>query len=130
MDTIKWFNGQKPITLAFITAITCEVMIITLSYFTDTVFKLNDVLKFSGAISLLMFFVSWALFYMGERSSFMFEEIDALYWRAKKIKTVDELLEVNSDYIDLRNKVEHSGHYAQLNIIKAILETKKEFYEL
>ena len=127
MDTIKWFNGQKPITLAFITAITCEVMIITLSYFTDTVFKLNDVLKFSGAISLLMFFVSWALFYMGERSSFMFEEIDALYWRAKKIKTVDELLEVNSDYIDLRNKAEHSGHYARLNTVKAILETKKEY---
>ena len=127
MDTIKWINRQKPITLAFITGISCEIMIIILSYFTDAVFKLNDVLKLSSAMSLLIFFVSWALFYMGERSSFMFEEIDALYWRAKKIKTVDELLEVNSDYIDLRNKAEHSGHYARLNTVKAILETKKEY---
>ena len=127
MDTIKWINRQKPITLAFITGISCEIMIIILSYFTDAVFKLNDVLKLSSAMSLLIFFVSWALFYMGERSSFMFEEIDELYYRAKKVKTEVELLKVNSDYIDLRNKAEHSGHYARLNTVKAILETKKEY---
>lgn len=127
MDILKWFNRQKPITLGFITAITCGIMIIILSYFTDRVFKLNDILKLSGAMSLLMFFMSWALFYQGERSSKVFEEIDALLIRAKKAKTEKELLEVNNDYIDLRNRAEHSGHYAQLNIVKAILETKREF---
>lgn len=128
MDILRWFNRQKPITLGFITAITCFIIMILLSSFTVTGLSTEEILKLDLSISTLVFFLSFLMFYQGEKSSIIFKEIDELYYLAKKAKTKTELLKANGDYIDLRNRAEHSGHYAKLNVVKAVLETKKEFY--
>ena len=124
---IKWMNKQKPLTLGFITGISSFIVCYVMSYFTEVDFKQTDVLKFCGSISILVFFVSWMMFYQGERSSLIFEEIDDLQNRAKKAKTKTELTILIKEYNDLRQKADNQGHYAQLNIIKGILETKKDY---
>ena len=123
----KWLNKQKPITLGFIMAILGSILVYVLSYFTEPVFEQISVLKMCGAIGCLMFFMSWGLFSMAESSLKVFKEIDDLQNRAKKIKTKTELTELIKEYNDLRQKSYNQGHYSQLNTIKGILETKKEF---
>ena len=81
---IKWMNKQKPLTLGFVTGISSFIVCYVMSYFTEVDFKQTDVLKFCGSISILVFFVSWLMFYQGERSSRIFKEIDELYYSAKK----------------------------------------------
>ncbi len=120
-------NKQKPLTLGFITGITCFIVGIILSYFIDTPLNLVKALKLVGFMSTVMFFVSWTMFYQGERSSLIFEEIDDLQNHAKKVKTKTELTKAIKEYNNLREKADNQGHYAQLNIIKGILETKKEY---
>lgn len=124
---IKWMNKQKPITLGFITGVSCFVMGITLSCFIDVPFDLVKALKLVGFMSIVMFFVSWMMFYQGERSNRIFKEIDELYYSAKKVKTKTELTKIIKEYNNLREKADNQGHYAQLNIVKGILETKQEY---
>ena len=123
----KWLNKQKPITLGFITAITCYMSCYMMSCYTETEFKQLTVLKFCGSISLLVFFMSWMMFYQGEKSSKIFKEIDELYYSAKKVKTKTELTKVIKEYNNLRERADDQGHYAQLNIVKGVLETKQEY---
>jgi len=124
---IKWFNKQKPVTLAFITALTTSIMILVLSQL--ALIDLNDLefIKFNLAISFLMFFLSWLMFHQAESSSKVFEEIDILYFSAKKAKTKEELTETENKYKELRKKCQHQGHYALMKTIHVILETKKEY---
>lgn len=123
----KWLNKQKPITLGFITAVTAFITCYIMSYFTEVVFEQLTVIKFCGAISLLMFLMSWSLFAMGESSSKIFDEIDLLFISAKKTKTKGELIILESDYRILRKKCQHQNHYAKMNEIWQIIQTKKEF---
>ncbi len=124
---IKWFNRQKPITLGFITAITSSIAGLMFLHYVGIIGITVNSVKFVGVMFTFVLFFSWLLFHQGEKSSDIFKEIDELYYRAKKVKTKTELLEVTSDYIDLRNRADNQGHYAQLNIIKGIVETKKEY---
>ena len=124
---IKWMNKQKPLTLGFITGISCLIIGVVFSYFIDTPFDLLKALKLVGFLSTVMFFVSWMMFYQGERASRIFKEIDELYYSAKKVKTKTELTKVIKEYNNLREKADNQGHYAQLNIVKGILETKKDY---
>lgn len=124
---IKWINKQKPITLGFITGISCFVIGVAFSYFTDIPFDLIKSLKLVGFLSSVMFLVSWVMFYQGERSSRIFKEIDELYYSAKKVKTKTELTKVIREYNNLREKADNQGHYANLNIVKGVLETKQEY---
>jgi len=73
-----------------------------------------------------MFFVSWSLFYMGESSANVFDEIESLYFRAKKAKTKGEIIILETDYRLLREKCQHQNHYAKMNEIWQIIDTKKE----
>lgn len=127
VDIIKWFNRQKPITLGFITSMSCFIMIITLNNYAISDIGIEQVLKFSLAMCSLVFFMSWLIFYQEEKSSNIFKEIDELYYRAKKVKTKGEIIILESDYRILRKKADNQGHYALLNTVKGILETKKEF---
>jgi hypothetical protein len=120
-------NKQKPLTLGFITGISCLIIGVVFSYFIDTPFDLINSLKLVGFLSSVMFLVSWAMFYQGERSSRIFKEIDELYYSAKKVKTKTELTKVIKEYNNLREKADNQGHYAQLNIVKGVLETKQEY---
>lgn len=123
----KWFNKQKPITLGFITGISCFLSCYIMSYFTEVDFKQVIVIKLCGVIGTLTFFMSWLLFYMGEKSMEVFDEIESLYFHAKKAKTKGELIILESDYRVLRNKCQHQNHYAKMNEIWQILQTKREF---
>lgn len=123
----KWLNRQKPITLGLITGILCFTTCYILSYFTQGAFEQIPVLKFCGAIGILMFFMGWALFYMGESSVKVFDEIETLYFRAKKAKTKGELIILESDYRILRKKCQHQNHYYKMNEIWQIISTKKEY---
>lgn len=123
----KWFNKQKPTTLAYITALSCFVLTFLMSYFTENVFTLEAVFKFSFAVFCFTFFLSWMMFYQGERSGKIFDEIDELQNRAKKIKTKTELIILESDYRLLRKRADNQGHYSRLNFIKGIIDTKKEY---
>lgn len=120
-------NKQKPITLGFITAVTSFTIGMVFSYFIDIPFDLIKSLKLVGFLSSVMFLVSWAMFYQGERSSRIFKEIDELYYSAKKVKTKTELTKVIREYNNLREKADNQGHYANLNIVKGVLETKQEY---
>jgi hypothetical protein len=124
---IKWMNKQKPLTLGFITGISCLIVGVVFSYFIDTPFDLINSLKLVGFLSSVMFLVSWAMFYQGERSSRIFKEIDELYYSAKKVKTKTELTKIIKEYNNLRERADNQGHYAQLNIVKGVLETKQEY---
>ena len=88
----KWFNKQKPITLGFITAVTVFIMIILLNFFTPLFKEVVQLLKFSFTMSLLTFFMFWALFYTAEKSSIIFDEINSLFISAKKVKTTEKRL--------------------------------------
>ncbi len=123
----KWFNKQKPLTLGFITGISCFIIGVIFSYFIDAPFDLIKSLKFIGIMSTVMFLMAWGSFSMGEKSSIIFDEIESLYFRAKKAKTKTELIVLESDYRVLRKKAQHQGHYTQLNTIIEIIELKKEF---
>lgn len=123
----KWLNKQKPITLGFITGSICFITCYIMSYFTEVGFEQIDVIKFCGTIGVLMFFMSWGLFSIGEKSSKIFDEITELYIRAKKAKTKTEMIILESDYRILRKKCQHQGHYAKMNEIWQIIETKKGF---
>lgn len=120
-------NRQKPLTLGFITGINCFVIGMLFSYYSDLQFDLVVSLKLIGFLSTIMFFVSWMTFYQGERSSRIFKEIDELYYSAKKVKTRKELTKVIKEYNNLREKADNQGHYANLNIVKGVLETKQEY---
>jgi len=124
---IKWINKQKPLTLGFITGINCFVIGMLFSYYSDLQFDLVAYLKLVGFLSTIMFFVSWMMFYQGERSSRIFKEIDELYYSAKKVKTKTELTKAIKEYNNLREKAGNQGHYSQLNIVKGVLETKQEY---
>lgn len=123
---IKWFNKQKTITLGFIMGISCGVMVLILNSFMEGVIEWKITLKLSGAISILMFFMAWLLFSMGESSSKVFEEIELLYFRAKKAKTKEELIILETDYRLLRKKCQHQNHYYKMNEIWQVIDTKKE----
>lgn len=126
----KWLNKQKPITLGFITAISCGIAVLILTSFVEEGIEWKSSLKLSGAASILMFFMAWLLFYMGESSMKVFEEIESLYFRAKKVKTKEELMSIGIDYRLLRKKCQHQNHYYKMNEIWQIIETKKEYIEL
>jgi len=127
----KWFNKQKPLTLAFITGITAFLLCLSMSYFLiDNNFGKLEVLTFSTVISLLGFFISWLMLNMIESSIKVFDEISELYFRAKKIKTKADIIIIESDYRTLRKKAQHQGHYYKLNEIYQIIDTKKEYIKL
>lgn len=130
MNINKWFNKQKPITLGFISAVTGFIICYIMSYFTEVVFEQIAVIKFCGAISLLMFFMSWLLFSMGEKSSIIFDEINSLFISAKKVKTKEQLETVEDTYKILRRRCQHQNHYSKMNEIWQIIQTKKEYIEL
>lgn len=123
----KWLNKQKPITLGFITAMLVFILLGVLAQFVEEVINLEQIIKFNLAVSVLMFFMSWLLFSMGEKSSIIFDEITELYTRAKKAKTKTEMIIVESDYRILRKKCQHQNHYTRMNEIWQIIETKNEF---
>lgn len=124
---IKWMNKQKPITLGFVTAVTSFTIGMVFSYYASLDFNFLYSLKLVGFLSGVSFFISWAMFYQGERSSKIFKEIDELYYSAKKVKTKTELTKVIREYNNLREKADNQGHYANLNIVKGVLETKQEY---
>mgnify|MGYP003435149025 CR=1 FL=1 len=120
-------NKQKPLTLGFVTGMSCFIIGTILSCFIDTPFDLVKALKLVGFMSTIVFFLSWLMFYQGERSSRIFKEIDELYYSAKKVKTKAELTKLIKEYNNLRERADNQGHYAQLNIVKGVLETKQEY---
>jgi sensor histidine kinase YesM len=124
---VKWMNKQKPLTLGFITGISCFIIGVVFSYFIDTPFDLINSLKLVGFLSSVMFLVSWGMFYQGERASRIFKEIDELYYSAKNVKTKTELTKIIKEYNNLKERADNQGHYAQLNIVKGVLETKQEY---
>jgi len=66
----KWFNKQKPITLGFITGISCFILGFTLMMLADeNILGYKNNLKISFLLSVLMFFMSWLLFSIGKKSS-------------------------------------------------------------
>ena len=123
----KWFNKQKPITLGFITAISAFIMCFTmLKYFSISGYDLA-LIKASGAICTIMFFLSWMMFSSADSSQKVFKEIESLYFRAKKAKTKEDLTDLENIYIILRKKCQHQNHYYKMNEIWQIITTKKEF---
>ena len=124
---IKWFNKQKPATIAFITATTIFILILVLSQFALIDLTNLQIVKFSGTVSLLIFFISWLMIYQVDSSIKIFKEIDLLYFSAKKAKTREEIVEVEDKHIELRKKCQHQGHYTLMKQIYEILETKKEY---
>jgi len=122
----KWFNKQKPITLGFITGFTCFIICYVMSYFTETIIKPITVIKFCSVISILIFFMAWSLFYTAESSWKIFDEISELYFRAKKAKTKEEIITIETDYRLLRKKCQHQNHYYKMNEVWQIIDTKKE----
>jgi hypothetical protein len=124
---IKWFNKQKPVTIAFITAITVFVLNLILIEFLLIDLNTLQFIKFNLAMSSLIFYLSWLMNCQVESSIKVFKEIDLLYFSAKKIKTKEEIIEVEEKYKELRKKCQNQGHYALMKQIYEILETKKEY---
>ena len=78
---------------------------------------------FASVLSLMMYL----MLRVGDRSEKVWKEIEALEISAKKAKTKEELNTVIETYRTVRKNCGHSGHYAEMNKIYGIIETKQEF---
>ena len=83
------------------------------------------IICFFGFFSLLSFF---SLFFIYKRADKLFRELDVLEERAKKAKSVDEIVYIYSDLYRVYQKSFHKSLKNRVDIVYTILKTKTELF--
>ena len=83
------------------------------------------IICFFGFFSLLSFF---SLFFIYKRADKLFRELDVLEERAKKAKSVDEIVVIYDDLYAVSQKSFHKNIGKRVQIVFTILKTKHEVF--
>ena len=113
--------------IVLITFVTVFAVFFSFIFFYGEFYLMERLIIGCGGISLIVSFIVWGTLSMADSSMKVWKKIEALEISAKKAKTKEELNTVIETYRTVRRNCQHNLHYAEMNKIYAIIETKQEF---